>query len=85
MNDELEIQAIRTRVSKLEAEMRFLYKHFGVTFVPSFELDPADKDVLEFIKKGEEMKALAAYRGIHKVSLAEAKAAVDEIRTGMGY
>jgi ribosomal protein L7/L12 len=84
MNDELELVALRARVSKLEAEMRFLYKHFGVTFVPAFELDPADKDVVEFIRKGDEIKALATYRGIHKVSLVEAKAGVDEIRAGLG-
>jgi len=84
MNDELEIQAIRARVSKLEAEVRFLYKHFDVTFVPSFELDPADKDVVEFLKKGDEMRALATYRAVHKVSLQEAKVAVDAIRAGLG-
>jgi hypothetical protein len=84
MNDELEIQALRGRVSKLEAEMRFLYKHLGVTFIPSFELDPADKDVVEFLKKGDEMRALATYRAVHKVSLNEAKAGVDEIRAGLG-
>jgi ribosomal protein L7/L12 len=83
MNDELEIQAVRARVSKLEAEVRFLYKHLGVTFVPSFELDPADREVAEFIQKHEDLKAIAAYRAIHKVSLAEAKAAVDAIRAGL--
>jgi hypothetical protein len=59
MNDEPEIQAVRARVSKLEAEVRFLYKHLWVTFVPTFELDPADRDVAEFLKKGDEMRALA--------------------------
>jgi hypothetical protein len=53
MNDELEIQAVRARLSKLEAEVRFLYKHLGVTFVPTFELDPTDKAVVEFLKKGD--------------------------------
>jgi len=84
MNDELEIRAVRERVSKLEAEMRFLYKHFGVTFVSSFELDPADKEVAEFIKKGDDLKAMQAYRGVHKVSAVEAKAAIDSIRAGLG-
>jgi hypothetical protein len=84
MNTELEVQAIRARVSRLEGEMRFLYKHLGVTFVPTFELDPADKDVVEFLKKGDEIKAIGNYRAVHMVSLAEAKAAVDEIRTGLG-
>lgn len=84
MNEELEIQAVRARVSKLEAEMRFLYKHLGVTFVPSFELDPADKEVAEFIKKGDAMRAVATYRAVHKVGLVEAKAAVEKIRAGLG-
>lgn len=84
MNEELAIQAVRARVAKLEAEMRFLYKHLGVTFVPSFELDPKDKEVAEWLKKGNEIKAIAEYRAVHFVGLAEAKAAVEEIRAGLG-
>lgn len=34
MNNDLQTQAVRERVSKLEAEMRFLYKHLGVTLQP---------------------------------------------------
>lgn len=84
MIDELEIQAMRARLAKLEAEVRFLYKYFGVTFMPTFELDPADREVVEYLKKREDLKAVTAYRAIHKVSLNEAKAAVDEIRAGLG-
>lgn len=84
MNEELAVQAVRARVAKLEAEMRFLYKHLGVTFVPTFELDPADKEVAEWLKKNNEIKAIAAYRAVHLVSLNEAKAAVEEIRAGLG-
>jgi hypothetical protein len=84
MNTEMEVQAVRGRVAKLEAELRFLYKHLGVTFVPTFELDPADKEVVEWLKKGDEMRALGTYRAVHMVSLIEAKAAVDEIRAGLG-
>jgi ribosomal protein L7/L12 len=84
MNEELAVQAVRTRVAKLEAEVRFLYKHLGVTFVPSFELNPADKEVAEWLKKGNEIKAIAEYRAVHFVGLVEAKAAVEEIRAGLG-
>ncbi|HNB50772.1 MAG TPA: hypothetical protein PK530_02455 [Anaerolineales bacterium] len=84
MNEQLQIQALRERVSKLEAEMRFLYKHLNVTFVPTFEVNPADKDVIEWLKKKNELQAIATYRAVHQVSLPEAKAAVDEIRTGLG-
>lgn len=86
MNIDLQTQALRERVSKLEALVRFLYKHLGVTYVQGdFELDPADKEVAEWLKQRNELKALAAYRAIHNVSLPEAKAAVDEIRMGLGY
>ena len=84
MNGDIQIQSLRERVSKLEAEMRFLYKHLGVTFVPTFEVDPADQEVVEWLKKKNELKAMATYRTIHMVSLPEAKAAVDEIRAGLG-
>ncbi|MCB9135176.1 MAG: hypothetical protein H6636_07105 [Anaerolineales bacterium] len=84
MNEDLQVQALRTRVAKLEAEMRFLYKHLNVTFVPTFEVDPADAEVVEWLKKKNEIKAIAAYRAIHMVSMPEAKAAVDEIRAGLG-
>ena len=84
MNEELAVQAVRSRVAKLEAELKFLYRHLGVTFVPSFELNPADKEVAEWLKKGNEIKAIGEYRAVHLVSLNEAKAAVDEIRAGLG-
>ena len=84
MNEELAVQAVRARVAKLEAEMRFLYKHLGVTFAPTFELDPADREVAEWLKKGNEIKAIAEYRAVHFVGLSEAKAAVEEIRAGLG-
>ena len=84
MNEELAIQAVRARVAKMEAEVKFLYKHLGVTFVPTFELDPKDKEVAEWLKKGNEIKAIAEYRAVHFVGLAEAKAAVDEMRAGLG-
>ena len=84
MNEDLAIQAVRARVAKLEAEMKFLYKHLGVNLVPTFELDPKDKEVSEWLKKGNEIKAISEYRAVHFVGLAEAKAAVDEMRAGLG-
>jgi ribosomal protein L7/L12 len=83
MDAEVELQTVRERVKKLEAEVRFLYKHLGVTFVPAFELDPADQEVVDWLKAGDTMKAIMAYREVHKVSLNEAKAAVEEIRAGL--
>ena len=86
MDAELEVRALRQRVSKLETYVNFLYKHFGVTFVPApFSLDPADAEVANCLKKGDTVGALRAYRAIHGVSVDEAKATVDEIKAGLGY
>jgi len=86
MNLDLQAQVLRERISKLEAEVRFLYKHLNVTFEPGayFELDPRDRETAEFLKKGDEMGALKSYRTTHGVDVSEAKAAVDEIRAGLG-
>jgi len=84
MNADLEVQALSERVHKLEAKVHFIMKHFDLTFVPTFDLDPADTEVVEWLKKKNDIKAVAAYRAVHMVGLAEAKAAVDEIRAGLG-
>ena len=85
MNEVLEIEALRKRVSQLEAKMYFLYKHFDVTFVPE-EVPPeeADPKVVAQLKKGDLMGAIREYRGIHQVNLEEAKAAVDELKARLG-
>lgn len=87
MNTEMELQSVRERVSKLEAQLSFLYRHLNVTYVPgaNYELDPADREVAEHLKKGDMMKAVMTYRQVHKVGLDEAKAAVYDIKAGLGY
>jgi len=86
MNVELQSQVLRERISKLEAQVRFLYKHLNVTYVPGadFDLDPRDQATADFLKKGDELGAIKSYRATHGVDVAEAKAAVDEIRSGLG-
>ena len=85
-NVELQTEALRARVSKLEGQVRFLLKHFDLTYVPGqdFELDPADQPVADALKKADLIRAIATYRSIHHVGLAEAKAAVEEINAGLG-
>ena len=78
-----EIAVLRGRISKLEAEVRFLYNHLGVTFVP--ETVPTDDvEIVEYLKKGDVMGAIRAHRSIHGSDLAQAKAAVDDIRSRVG-
>ena len=79
-----EIAILRGRISKLEAHVQFLYKHLGVTFVPE-SVSTDDVEIVEYLKKGDVMGAIRLHRSIHGSDLAQAKAAVDEIRSRIGY
>jgi len=78
-----EIAALRGRISKLEAEMSFLYKHLGVTFVPE-SVPTDDVEIVEYLKKGDVMGAIRTHRSIHGSDFAQAKSAVEDIRSRVG-
>lgn len=78
-----EIEVLRGRISKLEAQVQFLYKHLGVTFVPE-SVATDDVEIVEYLKKGDVMGAIRTHRSIHGSDFAQAKAAVDEIRSKVG-
>ena len=81
--DQVQLAALKTRVFQLEAQVKFLYKHLGVTYVEEFSsIDPPD--VITALKQGNIIEAIKAYRLSTNVSLAEAKTAVEEIRARVG-
>ncbi|MBK7453817.1 MAG: hypothetical protein IPJ46_08910 [Anaerolineales bacterium] len=78
-----EIEILRSRTSKLEAHVQFLYKHLGVSFVPE-TIATDEVEIVAYLRKGDVMGAIRTYPSIHGSDLAEAKAAVDEIRIRTG-
>ena len=81
--EQQEIQILRSRVSRLEAEMEYLFKHFGLTF--SENANPGDDPrVIEALKKNNLIEAIKIYRELTNSGLAEAKTAVEEIRRRRG-
>ncbi len=79
-----ELVSLRRRVMDLEAQVEFLYRHLGVTFVP----DPSQIDnskILEQLAKGNLVEAVKIYRQTYNTGLAEAKRAVDELKAKHGY
>lgn len=81
--EQQEIEILRSRVSRLEAEVEFLYKHFGLTF--SENVNPGDDPrVIEALKKNNLIEAIKIYREMTNSGLAEAKTAVEEIRRRRG-
>ena len=78
-----EIDLLRSRISRLEAEVQFLFQHFGLTF--SENADPGDDPrVIEALKKNNLIEAIKVYREMTNSGLAEAKTAVEEIRRRRG-
>ena len=78
-----ENELLRSRVSRLEAEVEFLYKHFGLTF--SENANPGDDPrVIEALQRNSLIEAIKIYRELTNLGLAEAKNAVEEIRRRRG-
>lgn len=83
MTGELEVAQLRKRVTHLEGQVAFLYKHLALEFVPEPELTD-DPRIVEQLKKGNFLKAIAVYREINNASMDDAKQAVQEMQGRLG-
>ena len=80
---EYEVTALRQRITRLEGQVEFLYKHLGVTFVP--EAGPADDPrIIELVKKGKTIDAIKLYRDLNGASLPDANQAVEDMQRRLG-
>lgn len=79
MSNETEIVDLRGRVIRLEAQIEYIYRHFGITFVDDQSLTD-DSEVIEQLQKGNLIGAIAAYRRKYNTGLAEAKTAVENMK-----
>ncbi len=82
------IALLKGRVSRLEARLEFLYKHFGVTFVEDTRLGD-DPKVIAALKANNMLEAIKLYRmaastSTVTVSLEDAKIAIEEMRSRLG-
>ncbi len=78
-----EIGLLRSRVVRLEAQVDYLYKHLGITFVEDLSAGD-DPQVIEALRRNNLIEAIKYYREKNNVGLAEAKAAVEAIRARRG-
>ena len=81
--DQRQIYELKSRLFKLEAQVDFLYKHLGVTFVEDIHASD-DPDVVKALRAGNVLDAIKAYRLKTDAGLEEAKIAVEEIRSRLG-
>ena len=81
--EQQEISTLRGQISRLEARLEFLYKHLGVTFVEDTRLTD-DPKVIAALRANNVFEAIRHYRTATNANLAEAKTAVEEMRTRLG-
>ena len=82
MSLETDLIATKARVAELEDRVEFLYRHLKLEYVA----DPiaANARVVAQIRAGNLIEAIKVYREIYNTGLAEAKTAVDRIKSDLG-
>ena len=81
--EQQEIASLRQRVIRLEAQLDYVYRHLGITFVePTHAGD--DPQVIAALRSNNVIEAIKHYRERTGVGLAEAKSAVEEMRARLG-
>ncbi len=83
MQTELEVYKLRERIIHLEAEVDFLYKHLGITFVPEPRTDD-DPKIVELVRKGDLLGAIKMHRELFGSGPQEAKSAIEEMKGRLG-
>jgi ribosomal protein L7/L12 len=73
--------ALQGRITALEAQVEFLYKHLNLTFTPQQSFaDPRMAKIYELVTQGKMLEAIQAHRQTFNSSMADAKSAVENLR-----
>ena len=78
-----DLRPLRDHIGRLEAQVKFLYEHLGIEYVPESRADD-DPRMIEYIKKGDVLQAMRIYREIHGVGVEEAKEGIAEVKGRLG-
>ena len=71
------------RVATLERKVAFLLKRMGID-ENAVGVVPQDDEIARLVMQGKTIEAIKAYRQKNGVGLAEAKAAIDQLRIQLG-
>ncbi len=70
---------LQTRVTDLEKKVEFVMSHLQLKYLDAGSPDPAMAAVVDWLRKGNQIEAIKAYRVATNVGLAEAKDAVEKL------
>ena len=80
MSTETELIDLRQRIVRLEGQVEYLYKRLGIIIdVEAASID--ESEVIAALQKGNLIEAIKVYRQLYNVGLAEAKTAVENLKT----
>jgi ribosomal protein L7/L12 len=78
------LHELQTRVTDLEKQLAFVLQHLQLKYVDPGTPDPAMAAVLDWLRKGNQIEAIKAYRVATNAGLAEAKDAVEKLGQANG-
>jgi len=81
--EQQEIAQLKSRISRLEARLEFIYRHLDVTFVEDTRLSD-DPKVIAALKANNVTEAIKLYRAATNANLEEARMGVEELRARLG-
>ncbi len=85
MSDSADVAALRYKVAELERKLDFVLNHLNLRYTEN-ALSLADSEAAKYLRQGNKIEAIKAYRAVTNAGLKEAKDAVDalEMKLKMG-
>jgi len=85
MSDSERLMALQYKVAELERKLDFVLNHLNLRYTEN-ALSLADSEAAKYLRLGNKIEAIKAYRAVTNAGLAEAKKAVDalEMKLKMG-
>ena len=85
MSDSERLIALQYKVAELERKLDFVLNHLNLRYTEN-ALSLADSEAAKYLRQGNKIEAIKAYRAVTNTGLKEAKDAVDalEMKLKMG-
>jgi ribosomal protein L7/L12 len=85
MVTEAEIQLLRSRINELEDKLQFLYRRLNIEYADPHSDPILSPQIQDALRRGNKIEAIKIYRELTGVGLAEAKQAVENLGSRLGF
>jgi ribosomal protein L7/L12 len=84
MDEGTRLYTLELKVGELQRKVDFLLNHLGLQYRDEQPLTPGMAEAVEWLRKGNKIQAITAYRSATGAGLKEAKDAVDDLEKRLG-